>query len=67
MVTVAAALAVVVLALLVLHVVDRRRVRETNALIEQMRAGDTPVLLDDEIGDDIVAMVKAWQNEAGRP
>lgn len=67
MITVAAALAVVVLALLVLHVVDRRRVRETNALIEQMRAGDTPVLLDDEIGDDIVAMVKAWQNEAGRP
>ena len=66
MITVAAALAVVVLALLVLRGVDRRRVRETNELIEQMRAGETPVL-DDDIGDDVVAMVQAWQDEVGRP
>lgn len=45
---------------------DRRQVRETNALIEQLRAGETPVL-DDAIGDDIVAMTKAWQDEVNRP
>ena len=43
---------------------DYRKVRETDELVERMRA-DKTLHLDDDIGDDIIAMVKAWRAEAG--
>jgi hypothetical protein len=61
-----ALLSVATAAVLALLDADYRRVRETDELVEQMRAGDTPVL-DDDIGDDIAAMLAAWQDEVGRP
>lgn len=63
---VAAAVAVLALLAAAVRAVLNRKVRETDELIDRMRAGQTPVL-DDDIGDDIVAMVKAWQDEVGRP
>lgn len=39
------------------------RVAETDSTVERLRAGEVPVV-GDEIGDDVVAMLAAWQREA---
>ena len=44
---------------------DYRRVRDTDELVERMRADKA--LAADELGDDVVAMVKAWRDEVERP
>ena len=44
---------------------DYRKVRETDELVERMRADKA--LAADELGDDVVAMVKAWRDEVERP
>jgi len=44
---------------------DYRKVRETDELVERVRADKT--LLDDNIGDDVVAMLAAWRDEVEQP
>ena len=57
----AALLAAAAAAVLVLLRADYRKVRETDELVERVRADKT--LLDDNIGDDVVAMLAAWRDE----
>lgn len=63
-VVVLAALAVAAAAVLALLNADYRKVRETDELVERQRADQ---LTDADLGDDVIAMTKAWRDEVERP